>query len=117
MTIEALEQVQYDEGSEFPVFKIMFGEDEFNKEIYPEDVIAIINIQDNQPLIINSFNLSKKETVEEVTQDDTYKRPTTVQEWIDNTVEDGITPEQATKSINAFMKNNPELQEQFTKTT
>jgi len=111
MTLEALEQVQYDEGSEFPVFKIMFGDMEYNKEIYPEDVIAIINIADNQPLIINSFNFSKQKTPEpepEI-QDDVYKRPTNKKDWINDCVADGITSEQAERSVNAFMKNNPNL--------
>jgi len=108
ITLEAIEQIQYYEDSQYPVLKIMFGDNEYNKEIYPEDIIAIINIEDNQPLIVNSFNLSKKPEVKK-TQDDVYKRPTSKKEWIDECVNDGITAENAERSINAFMKNNTNL--------
>lgn len=120
ITAEVFEHIFYEDSeSKEPTLKMMFPTPdgdaaEFHKTIRPEDIVAIVNLADNQPLMLNNFNLTKALTREEQgileeTMNETYFKPRTKDEWIQNTVEDGISEEDAQRSIEAFMKNNPDI--------
>ena len=51
---EVIEHTYIEYGSIF--MKMMFGDEEFNKQLFPDDILAVLDMDTNVPYAINRFN-------------------------------------------------------------
>ena len=104
---EVFDHIEYED--DVPILKMMFADQEYNKEIQPEDILAIVNIKTGQPIIINDFK--PDENLEEISEveDGIYYKPTTRERWLKEVQDEGIDYSSATRSIDCFLENNPNL--------
>lgn len=102
----ALEDSFVDESTGDIVITTLFEGEEYSKVILYDEIVAILDLQ-GQPYILNNFE-------QEVVPDKVFKlKPKTKIDLLALVVAEGIPATAATKSIDAFMKNNPTLNKNF----
>jgi len=80
---------------------LMFGDIEYSKELFPEDIVAILDLE-GQPYIVNNFDYEKARNTsisDSITKDDMIESLVDLSE---------ISIDHAKKSVNAMLKNNPQ---------
>jgi len=107
---EVFEHIEWDEGN--PEITMMFGDEPFTKVIYSSDIVGIID-SDNQPMLINRIPQVIPQVMnqepEAVEDGDKYLKPKNKEDWLKEVIKDGVTFLEAEKSVNSFMKNNPDI--------
>jgi len=97
---EVLERVEFTEDGKVDL-DIMFGDTEYFKEIEMGEIVALVNLKTGQPYIVCDFPQVEKPELIVEEDDGSWKRPTTKDEWIDLECNE--------VSVDAFIKNNPEI--------
>ena len=99
----ALEESYIDENTGEVIIATMFEGNEYTKSIIYDEIVAILDLQ-GQPYILNNFEQNT------ILPDKVFtNKPKTKMDLLSLVIADGIPAEAATKSIDAFMKYNPNL--------
>jgi len=106
----ALEESYIDEATGEIIITTNFYNEEYMKVLEFDEIVAVLDLT-GQPYILNNFQPEEK--IKETPEEFLSFVPKTVDELVEMAVAEGIPAENAEKSINAFMKNNPDLRERF----
>ena len=99
----ALDESFVDESNGDIIITTMFEGKEYSKVILYDEIIAVLD-ENGQPYILNNFEQ------EEVKPDKIFEpKPLTKDTLIDAIVYEGISKESAKRSLESFMKYNPNL--------
>lgn len=107
----ALQESYIDENTGEIVLVTMFNNREYSKILNYDEIVGILDLN-GQPYVLNTF---KQEKQTEMIVSDMINSfvPKTVDDLVELAVSDGIPEENAKRSIDAFMQNNPKLKERF----
>jgi len=101
----ALDNSYIDESTGEIILVTVFDEEEYSKVLEYDEIIAVLDL-DGQPYILNNFVKEKPLTIENIASSFI---PQTKAEVIEMVISDGIPKEDAERSINAFIRNNPDI--------
>jgi hypothetical protein len=107
---QSLDDSFVDENTGEIIISTVFLTKEFHKVVEYDEIIAVLDFT-GQPYILNNFKMEEKITLEQVVQENFL--PQTKTEVIEMVMSEGIPVESAQRSINAFIKNNPDIAERL----
>jgi hypothetical protein len=106
----ALQNSYTDEATGEIVLSTAFEGSEYQKILNYDEIIAVLDLN-GQPYILNNFQQDQKITLEDVINDNFL--PRTKNDVIEMVMSDGVPVEAAQRSINAFIKFNPDIAERL----
>jgi len=109
---QALDDSYIDPATGEIIICTVFDGAEYIKVLEYGEIIAVLSL-DGQPYILNDFAQDKEEEVLTAKEERVVYEPQSVDELVEIVSSEGIPKESAKKSIDCFMKNNPELRERF----
>jgi len=112
---QSLEDSYVDENTGEIVICTVFDGVEYMKILEIGELIAVLSL-DGQPYILNDFPQEDNvihEIVKEIRDNTAYIFPTSFDEMVEMLTSDGIPEEGAKRSLEMFMKNNPQLAEKI----
>jgi len=102
-----LEESFIDESTGEVIITTMFEGSEYMKVLKGDEIVAVLDLE-GKPYVVNDFS---PEEMEEYVFDSFL--PTTKEEIIELAMLDGCEKEAVTRSLDVFIKNNPDLAERF----
>lgn len=108
----ALQESYIDENTGEIVLVTMFSNREYSKILNYDEIVGILDLS-GQPYILNTFKQEEKESELQLSEMMNSFVPKTIDDLVELAVSNGIPEENAKRSINAFMQNNPKLKERF----
>ena len=104
----ALDESYIDESTGETIITTMFEGVEYSKVIIYDEIIAILDLV-GQPYILNNFEPDVVQADKVFQEKDISFSPKTKEDILELVISDGVPKEAASKSMEAFMNNNPDL--------
>ena len=110
----ALEDSYIDEDTGEIILCTIFGNRNFTKKLRYDEIVGVFDLN-SQPYVLNLFNQEPEEVdlINELKELGDSLVPKTIDELVELATFEGIAKESAERSINAFLKNNPGLEQKF----